>query len=176
MEWFAIGSDDWKLHATPAIFADALVVEMHERGFKGEIDKRPLVRYSLDQGGMCYVDRPWEQFQFAGLSFSVPSEHVQHFYRVLGGLPPRKFGARIYYKLHCYWNCLVLTSVLRRQLLRSLYRRIGRAEARATVFYKAKRPLNEVLVEANEKATGQKLPIELAGPDRHARFRKNVKA
>lgn len=183
MQWFNIFSDDWKPHLVPASFADALVDEMHERGFEGEIVRHSIVRCSLDQGGMCFAERPWEEFQFAGLDFAVPSEHVAHFHDRLAELPPRQFecrargsSSRTYYKLHSYWNCVVLSPALRRQLLRSLQRRIDRAEARATAFYRDKRPLNEVLAEANERATGQKMPPELLGVDRHARFRKKARA
>ena len=176
MEWFSISSNDWKTHAVPATFADALVAEMHERGFEGEIARHSINRCGLDRGGMCFADRPWERFQFAGIDFSVPSEHVAHFHARLIELTPRQFGSRIYYKLHCYWNCIVLTPALRRQLLRSLQRRIDRAEARATAFYRDKRPLNEVLAEANARSTGQKLPPEALGVDRHARFRKKARA
>lgn len=176
MDWVVISSDDWKSHATPVIFVDALIAEMHERGFKGEIDRRLLVEYGLDRGGMCFVNRPLETFLFNGLVFTIPSEHVDYFYNALTELTPRKFGSRTYYKLHCYYSCIVLTPTLRRQLLRSLRRRVDRAEAVATAFYRSKRPLNELLAEANEKATGEKCPPEICGVDRHARFRKKAQA
>lgn len=183
MQWFSIFSDNWKPHAVPVNFADALVDEMHERGFEGEIVRRPITSCALDQGGMCFADRPLEEFQFAGLDFAVPSEHVLHFHDRLAELLPRQFecrarggSSRAYYKLHSYWNCVVLSPALRRQLLRSLRRRIDRAEARATAFYMNRRPLNEVLAEANERATGQRVPPELLGADRHVRFRKKARA
>ena len=175
MDWNIIYSANWKPHAVSVSFADALVAEMHERGFEGEIVRQPLTKYGLDRGGMCRADRPVERFAFTGLDFGVTSEYVAHFHRQLDGLSPRKFGARTYYKLHCHWSCLVLTPALRQQLLRALWCRIDGAEARATVFYADKKPLNEVLVEAVERATGVELPLGAVGTDRHARFRKTAR-
>lgn len=176
MDWVVISSNNWKPHAVPADLADALEAEMHKRASKGEIVRRLITSYSLDCGGMCYTARPWEEFSFCGLHFSVPSEYVAHFYEQIHALTPRQFGSRSYYKLHSFYSCIVLTLVLRRQLLRALQRRIDKAEARATAFYRDKKPNNVVLAEIAEKVSGVKVPPEALGPDRQARFRQKARA
>ncbi len=176
MDWVVISSDDWKPHATPDVFADALVAEMHARGVKGEISRRPISTYGLDRGGMCYVRRPLEEFSFGGLQLKVPSEYVSHFYDRLAELSPRKFGQQTYYKLHCSWSCIVLTPVLRRRLLRALRCRIDKAEAKATAFYAGKKSLNSVLAEVAAQVMGEEIAPEMLGQDPHARFRKKARA
>jgi len=129
---------DWKAHAAPTELVDLLVADMRERGCTGEIIQRPTAKYGLDRGGMCYADRPVERVALRGLDLGVPSEHVAHFHRRLVELEPRRFGERTYYKLHSHWNCFVLTPGLRRQLIRSLERRLTQAANRADIFYAEK--------------------------------------
>lgn len=141
--WQIISSDNWKPHVVPAVFVDALLSEMRERGSEGEIVQRPIEKCGIDRGGMCYANRPAEKFTFCGLDFGVPCEHVEHFYRrLLLETPPRAFGERTYYKLHSHWNCILLTPRQRRQLLASLAMRIERAKAKADAFYADKAVLH----------------------------------
>lgn len=137
--WFSVSADDWKYHAVPSVFVDALVAEMHERGFKGKIVRKPVRGWGIDRGGMCYSDRPCEDFQIDGLRLGMPSEHVGHFRARLRELTPRTFGERTYYKLHCHWNCTVLTASQRQRLLAALGKREASATAKADAFYAAKR-------------------------------------
>lgn len=48
-------------------------------------------------------------------------------------------GARhAYYKLHSHWNCVVLTSDMRRRLLVAMRKREPEAKKRADAFYAEK--------------------------------------
>lgn len=170
--WFAVRSDDWKLHAVSEGLVDDLVAEMRARGSLGETTRHPIETYGLDREGMCDVRRPVETFAFYGLDFEVPSEHVAHFRRQLLELPRRKFASGApYFKLHCWWNCVVLTPAQRRSLLRALRAKLDGAEARAADFYRDRRPANEVLAAAAKAVIGVELPADVFGPDRQARFR-----
>lgn len=132
--WFSISADDWKHHAVPAVFVEALIAEMHERGFKGELVRKPIEKWGIDRGGMCYQDRPWEHFQVDGLRLGMASEHVGYFRAKLREMAPRTFGERTYYKLHSHWNCVVLTAAQRQGLLAALGKREARASERADAF------------------------------------------
>jgi len=136
--WLCISSDNWKYHAVPAIFLDAFLAEMVARGSKGETVRKPIRSWGIDRGGMCYSNRPCEDFRLDGLCLGIPSEHVGYFRDRLRELAPRSFGERTYYKLHCYWNCTVLTASQRQRLLAALGKREASATAKADAFYAAK--------------------------------------
>lgn len=136
--WFSVSAGNWKAHAAPAALVEPLVAEMTARGAEGEITRKPVEKWGIDRGGMCYADRPTEVFKLGGLGLWMPSEHVAHFRARLEELELRRFGRRSYYKLHCHWSCLLLPPALRRRLLEAMKRREPAAAKRADAFYKEK--------------------------------------
>lgn len=165
MRWFLVDAGgNWKYQAVPEPLLAPLLAEVRERG-ADEVSCRPLDRYGLDRGGMVYADCPLESFQLRGLQLGVPSEHVGHFCERLLELPPRKFGEAAYYKLHTYYNCLLLLPAQRQYLLAALGRRLGRAEARAAAFYEGRKAADKLLAETAETAK-KRSPVGTLGVGR----------
>jgi len=173
----------WKPHVLPAKWRHLLVSDLRRRdpgpavSGKLEIAAKPTTEIFLDLRDPCYADAPDETVDCYGLSVSMPSEFVATFAQDLERAPLRHFqvgrGRVSYYKLHSGYGCLVLSEGQRNDLLIKLQNLTSNAEERARAFYESKKPINQVLAEANQVATGAACRPEDVGIDPHKRYRPN---
>lgn len=134
--WVAVDGGQVKTHLCPSALLADLLADLRDRG-AGELEPEPIESFGIDRGGFCFASRPVEKFDAGGTALSVPSEHVGHYLERLEGLEPRSFASgRSYYKLHCFWNCVVLEPATRELLLAQMRARAAEAEARADAFYR----------------------------------------
>lgn len=89
---------------------------------------------SLDFGGGCYAKRPWEEFELDGLKVHIPSEHLAAFCKQIQELPQRMFGNVPYFKLHGYWQCIVVLPEQHQELLDEMFERLPIAKKRDEEF------------------------------------------
>jgi hypothetical protein len=162
-KWLLI--DGWMSHAVPAYLVQTLVDDLAGRpeseGKVPEVVAEDITRFSIDRPGMAAMGRPWMDFYIDGLHISTPCEDVVTFIGKLKKRPMRtwdkgttRYVGANYYKLHGFNRCIVLTPDLRFDLIEALEAKIENAEAQATAFYADRKPLGQVLQEANAIAHG----------------------
>lgn len=90
---------------------------------------------SLDHGGGCFTDRPWEEFMIDGLKLSIPSEHLDDYAIAVNTASVRYFtSGAAYVKIHHYWGCLVMTPEQRDRLSPEMMERKDVATRRHAAF------------------------------------------
>lgn len=86
----------------------------------------------IDLPGMIMADRSVENIKIDTLNLGIPSSDFEYFYGKLAKLQPRTFAdGQVYYKLHGYLVCLVLTEEQRNVLLSEMDSTREAAKARA---------------------------------------------
>lgn len=111
------------------------------------------LKFQIDMPGLSAVDRPIEKFTLDGVTVEIPSEDIGALAEQLNALKVRKFDdGRSYFKMHGRYRAWVLTPVQHHELLTKLCMILPNAETRAKAFYVRRKPLSEVLREANAKA------------------------
>ena len=137
-DWVSLSFKDAKHHVAPLSMAMAVNDDLVARDSKPAIISTTIT-VVLDQGGMCYADRPYYSVFLDGLEVKTPAEHVGFFLSRLKRLDIRQFpDGRRYVKLHGYYGCLVLTPGQSVKLV-ALWSRIeSKADARADEFYRKK--------------------------------------
>lgn len=183
--WKWLILDGWKPHAVPMWLEKALLDDLRSRPESGkdlEYTSTETTNMAIDFPGMVAIDRPWMTFALDGLAVEIPCEDVGGFVNELKRLKPRHFkgdhtagetvllsnGDRIiatgvdegvmYYKLHGFNRCIVLTPDLYVDLLEALEARLDEAEEKATVFWATRKLPSQILREANAVANG--IPVE----------------
>ena len=120
---FAAFGDGVKTHFIPEAIANEIVNELKDR-FNTECkiyDTRESAW--IDMPGMIMVDRTIEKFDLGdGSGFNFPTEDFDIIYERLKSAETRytKDTGTCYYKVHGWIQCVVLTSVQRRVLLKQL--------------------------------------------------------
>lgn len=100
----------------------------------GKPNPEEWYKAALDHGGACYQKRPWEEFMIDALEIAIPSEHLSYFYKAIKELPERTFGSIPYFKLHSYWECIVVLPEQREELLDEMFARLPIAKKRSDEF------------------------------------------
>lgn len=117
MRWhFLSYGDEAKAHVVPESRREAIVADLAARGCVVAAEKE-TAEAGIDHGGMAFAGRPWVDVDLDGLKFSVPCDCIRDFLVELLRLQPRMASGLLYFKLHCRWNCIVLTPEQREQLL-----------------------------------------------------------
>lgn len=142
MRWWFYDFHSSKPHVVAHPLRDYLANEMiHERNHPlrerppGKSNPEEWYKAALDLGGGCYHNRPWEDFEIDALTVSVPSEYLNYFYKAIRELPRRMFGVHPYFKLHSYWECIVVLPEQREELLDEMFARLSLAKQRSDAFY-----------------------------------------
>jgi hypothetical protein len=154
--WCWVQFENAKSHFVCAGLLRDLLAEMKDRGVLFQSVMMDTDCVTFDMPGMIVGARPWESFDFFGLTLEIPCEDVATFITQLRGLELRRFARSVaYYKLHGLHRCMVLTPPQRDALQSMLMKRVMLAEQRAHAFYAGQQPVSEILREANAKATGR---------------------
>lgn len=154
-KWHWITWSNAKCHLVPASLRNSLLADAKARNF-GELQREKLVtKAALELAGcMVHAHRPWEQFRLSGIQLSFPSEEIARLADLLEQLELRRFSAAAaqpYYKLHGTFAAWVLKPAHWTELHRNVKTRIGCAEERARAFYADKKPMGQILADANNR-------------------------
>lgn len=172
MKWTFVRYENGMSHMVSEALIDAVKLDMARSDPPGVLDAAyPESLESsvhLEEGGMCMVTRPIEEFSIFGLTISIPSEHLDGLVAKWRRAPVVTSQGLEFYRLTSWpWKCLVVDPRQRVELLTLLDARLEVAERRAAAFYADARSPQEVLREINE-ARGASIPY---GPDPLARLR-----
>lgn len=153
-----------KTHVVPASLQRHLVADLISRGMSEPSERKDVRSTGWDNPGMIHADRPWEDFQLPGLTFSIPCEDVVDALERLKGLKMRTFIATSrglehhYFKLHSWGHCVVMKPEHHIMLETQMAARLPKAIETARIFWADKQSPNQVLRQVNAKLAN--VPIE----------------
>lgn len=167
-----IGNGDLKTHVAPGHLAEEIAADLTERGLSCS-DGGGADNFFFDGvSGMVFMDRPTISTDICGLKAVIVCENIQHTIARLKSAPIRTTASgNEYVKYHDLYWCLVLTPAQRDEFVTAMSQRVAEADVLSCEFYANKKPINEILAEANAAAIGKPVAAEEVGIDPHKRYR-----
>lgn len=131
-----------------------------------------IAEIAIDRPGIVYVDRPWTQVSFRGLTLKIPCEDVRALLdRWLARDLDVALGRSFYRFIGHPWRCLVVDPEQREELIGILADRVEDAERRAEAFFTDRDYPSQVLRDHNQQVHGISPSDAIYAPDARARFR-----
>jgi hypothetical protein len=143
VKWFDVAFADAKTHTVPREFMTQLVADMKQRGCKWEW-WRPAKEVVVDLPGMAFTNEPWWETSLAHMMFRFPVTGVSAFASEVATLKVRRFANRkLYYKLHAFHWCVVLSPTVKVALQKALRAGATECEPQAKEFLDKMRTLQD---------------------------------
>jgi hypothetical protein len=143
MTWRRYIFEGFLTHVVPSSLEFPFALEMTARNADlmvpshGE-NPRTITEWGFDRGGGCHLHRPYEEFTWAGLAISVPSQDVAHIVDRLSALELRRFACgTAYRKLKVWHHATVMTPEQAEDLCLLLTARLATARVRDEEFHAA---------------------------------------
>ncbi len=133
--WFA----EHRLHIIPTQLLRPYLESITSPTHGAEITRgpEPIREWCLDFGGMIHRDSPLERVELRGMTFTIPSHHVDVAIHVLRKRPPDREMTRLHYGFVHWHFAVLLLPAQRHSLLAQLVAIEGRAHERATAHHAA---------------------------------------
>jgi hypothetical protein len=125
--WTFILYENFKGHVVPTKLLPLLQEDLRERFGPGEYgdklhqapeSQRFVDTWGIDLPGMLLTSRKYHHVSIPGLDLEIPCQDAEYFLEDLQKLEPRKFSdGTVYYKLHGWLQCIVLTEENRQLMI-----------------------------------------------------------
>ncbi len=145
MTWRYLTFYGAKSHAVHENLSQEIIDDLSARDCELESDEPLVTELAIDQPGMIAADRPWINFNLAGLEITIPCEDVATFVLQCAKYELRGSPGKNYYKVHGFMKCLVLSQVQFMFFRKELAMHLLDAEQQAAEFWAGKRVYSEVL-------------------------------
>lgn len=167
-EWFWVSYENAPGHTVSGELLAAVRADMERQDPPGTF-RRCIKHPSLyiDQGGMMYVDRPREIFDFYGLEITIPSEDLSDLIDRWRSAPAVMCEGLTFHRFRSNGRCLVVSADTLDEMLDLLQSRADVAESRSAAFYASRETPQEALRKINESRGA----MVQYGADKLGRFR-----
>jgi len=120
--WLWIKARGFKGHFCTTELRDSLTVELLGRSVSDALlDVRIVEEACIDLGGMWWMGNTHQRIEIGNMVIAVPTRDFEGVLHELREAPVRYFqNDQPYYKVHGYWDCVVLTSAQKTTLLAAM--------------------------------------------------------